>query len=102
MENEEPRLCSECRYLVGRRSYPEMAAEWRCHHPANVISASTDLVTGSIVYLLRYTNCYAARSSAEEEKGCGSVGRWFEQYQQPNFRVAKSDDKAEELLKELD
>src|SRR5947207_1558681 len=99
----EPRLCSECRYLVGRRSYPESAAEWKCHAKENVISTSVDLVTGSTVYHLRYKTCYDARPSTGADIGCGSAGKWWEKYQQPDYRHKIPGQRtAEDLLKELD
>ena len=100
----EPRLCSECRYLVGRRSYPEMAAEWKCHAKENISSISTDLVTGLAVYHLRFKSCYDARLLEAGADGCGSAGKWWVKYVQPDFRIAKSSSQrtAEDLLKELD
>src|SRR6266480_639914 len=98
----EPRLCSECQYLVGRRSYLESAAEWRCHAKENVTSIETDLVTGMAIYRLRFETCYSARS-AEVDRGCGSAGKWWEKYQQPDYRhKIPSQRTAEDLLKELD
>jgi hypothetical protein len=81
-----------------------MAAEWKCHARENVSSTSTDLVTGSTVYQLRFKTCYDARASAGDAAQCGSSGKWWERYSPPDFHVARSGQQktADELLKELD
>lgn len=100
------RYCAQCTYLVGRRTYSDLAESWTCHAPENVTTTSRDLVTGNTVYHLRFTTCYDARGAASEDTGgCGAAGKWFKEYVTPEFRprvVAGKEKTAQELLKEIE
>lgn len=76
----DERICAECSHLLGRRTNSDQAESWKCLAKENVVSTSRDLVTGRLIYHLRFETCYDARSADILEDGCGSAGKWFEKY----------------------
>lgn len=107
----ENRICAECIYLVGRRTNRDDAPNWRCHAKENLISATKDLVTGSMVYKLRFATCYDTRSDSSPVGAeiCGPDGKWFKKYTFEDYRqteyppkLAKKSASADDLLKALE
>jgi len=85
-DSNEERFCSECSHLLGRRTNSDLADTWKCLASENVLSTSRDLVTGRVIYHLRFETCYDSRTAAEDLTGCGSDGRWFVKYDHPGYQ----------------
>jgi len=76
----EVKLCINCVHLLGKRMNTEQAGAWRCHHPSNILSDTTDLVTGAQVLTYVAPNLYDCRSSLGI---CGIAGVNFKRYMPP-------------------
>ena len=91
IEFPEERYCRDCAHLVGRRTYTDEAAGWKCHAPQNVLGEHRNYVTGDIVKELRFQTCEGARltnmfspcKGEVIESSCGSSGRWWFKYEPP-------------------
>lgn len=72
--------CKDCKHLLGRRTYLDGAANWKCAALENIDSSTRSLVTGETIIKRKYETCADARASA---MGCSSSGFWFEKYEYP-------------------
>lgn len=66
---EKPKICTTCKYVLGKRHNTEDADKWRCGHPENI--KGINAVTGLKVY--KISSCYKDVSNPEinvcESKG---------------------------------
>lgn len=79
-DEQDDKICAECKHLLGRRAYDDTATGWKCYSPKNVASVGRDMVTGKAVYNLRSETCYDTRKNPDL---CGPQGAWFEAYVRP-------------------
>ena len=76
--------CATCKHLLGTRNNLDTAAEkWRCHHPANISSNKTDVVTGLPIITYSQNSIYAVRSNGAS--ACGEAGALWELYEHPSL-----------------
>ena len=78
----EVKLCINCEHLLGKRMHTDCAGAWRCHHPSNVLSNTTDLVTGAQVLTYVASSLYDCRSSLGI---CGVEGKHYKRYIIPDY-----------------
>ena len=98
----EPPFCKDCEYLLGRRDVLDTSETWKCASPKNIVSAARSPVTGRLIQVFQFDNCYLARGSMSGS--CGPTGLWFSRYimtyVQPRGTGGKPS--ADDLLAELE
>lgn len=77
---QEPKICAECKHLIGVRHRSEDSKEWKCGHPKNVMRERLDFVTGITHKSFAVIDIYVIRSG---HLHCGEAGEWYEEYVPP-------------------
>lgn len=83
----ERKHCAACKHLIGVRGKPETVQNWTCGHSNNIISETTDLVTGQQIIIRKIQNLHVLRAMTTPEL-CGPEGLWFEVYIPPERKDA--------------
>lgn len=79
-ETEEPKICADCKHLIGVRHRPEDVDKWRCGHPKNIEDEKLDLVTGITNKWFAVNDLHILRSG---HLHCSREGSWYEEYVPP-------------------